>query len=91
MESSGGTGHAVQFAPRREETMWQHFLVVSRSQVNNRRFTVSATQSSRVVEKPHKIHPTGGRKILLDFVVEKSQKFDAGTVPFKPPPRIIGD
>ena len=30
---------------------------------------------SRVVEKPHKIHPTGGRKILLDFVVEKSQKF----------------
>ena len=46
MESSGGTGHAVQFAPRREETMWQHFLVVTEIQVNNRRFTVSATQSS---------------------------------------------
>ena len=32
----------------------------------------------RVVEKPHNFDPTGGRKILLDFVVEKSQKFDAG-------------
>ena len=30
---------------------------------------------NRVVEKPHNFDPTGGRKILLDFVVEKSQKF----------------
>jgi hypothetical protein len=36
------------------------------------------TRLTRVVEKPHNFDPTGGRKILLDFVVEKSQKFDAG-------------
>ena len=57
MESSGGTGHAVQFAPRREETMWQHFLVVTEIQVNNRRFTVSATQSDRAILRMIK---TGG-------------------------------
>ena len=55
MESSGGTGHAVQFAPRREETMWQHFLVVTEIQVNNRRFTVSATQNSCISDMRWKI------------------------------------
>ena len=33
------------------------------------------TRSNRVVEKPHNFDPTGGRKIMLDFVAEKSQKF----------------
>ena len=57
MESSGGTGHAVQFAPRREETMWQHFLVVTQEATTEKISDVITKKFSPTTNQPTNLIP----------------------------------